>query len=69
MIEKLFNHPYLLHQTADREGDMPDTPVAACIDNGGTICLSQEGQGIVLNRASVPELYKLLKMLAAKEVE
>jgi len=48
VIEKLFNHPYLLHQTADSDVDMADATIGACIDNRGTICLSQEGESPAL---------------------
>jgi hypothetical protein len=69
MIEKLFNHPHLLHQTPDSETDVANKAIAGQIDNGGTIVLSQEGRHICVNRASVPELYKLLKKLATLEVK
>jgi hypothetical protein len=66
MIVKLFNHPHILHQTADGgDYEIANSDIAGHIDNGGTICLEQEGRTIVINRASVPELCKLLKILAA----
>jgi hypothetical protein len=46
MIEKLFNHPHLLHQTPDSETDVANEAIAGQIDNGGTIVLSQEGRHI-----------------------
>jgi hypothetical protein len=69
MIVKLFNHPHILHQTPDSDTDMANSDIAGHIDNGGTIFLEQEGRSICINRASVPELCKLFKMLAAKEVK
>lgn len=66
MITKLFNHPRVLWQTADEADEVPNYPVTACVDNGGTIVLGQEDQSIVLNRASVPELCKLLKQLMSE---
>jgi hypothetical protein len=50
MIEKLFNHPHLLHQTPDSETDVANEAIAGQIDNGGTIVLSQEGRHIWVNR-------------------
>jgi hypothetical protein len=41
--------------------------IADHIDNGGTIVLSQEGCHICVNRASAPELCKLLKTLSTLE--
>lgn len=68
MIEQLANNPRILHQTADDRGmGMPELPIAACTDSTGLICLSQEGRSIVINRASVPELCKLLRELAKGE--
>jgi hypothetical protein len=64
MIEKLFNNPHLLHQTADSDSDLPEAPIAGCIDANGTMVLSQEGRHICINNKSVPELCKLLKQLA-----
>ena len=69
IILKLFNRPHLLHQTADSEADMPNAPIAGYIDNGGKICLEQEGHSICINRASEPELCKLLKKPATLEVK
>lgn len=67
MIEKLNNNPHLLHQTADDSDGMEERPIAACTDASGLICLSQEGRTIVLNRATVPELCRLLKRLASND--
>jgi hypothetical protein len=65
MIEKLFNHPHILHQTAIPDScDIPNSPIAGHIDNGGSIVLSQEGRDIVVDRLSVPELCQMLEMLA-----
>jgi hypothetical protein len=63
MIEKLFQHQHILHQTADSDMDVPDAPIAGGIDNANMIILSQEGRYLCVNRASVPELCKLLKLL------
>jgi hypothetical protein len=67
MIEKLFNHPYVLYQTTDVE--LPNPAIAGYIDNGDAIVLSQEGRYIVIDYGSVPELRKLLKKLAATKVK
>lgn len=60
MIEKLFNHPHLLHQTGEGVLEMP---IAAYIDGGGSIILSQEGREIVVNPRAVPELVKLIRTM------
>jgi hypothetical protein len=66
MIEKLFNNPHLLHQTADDDSSLPELPISGSVDSADIIVLSQEGRSIVINKASVPELCKLLKKLAAE---
>ena len=63
MIEKLFQHQHILHQTAGSDMDVPDAPIAGGIDNANMIILSQEGRYLCINRAGVPELCKLLKLL------
>jgi hypothetical protein len=62
MIEKLFNHPHVLHQKTDGD-DLPEYPIAASIDSGGLICISQEGRNICINPESVGELNQLLVRL------
>ena len=69
MIEKLFHRPHLLHQTCGKNEGVPNFPIAGSLDGGGTIVLSQEGRHICVNRASIPELCKLLKTLATLEVK
>lgn len=63
MIEKLLNKPHILHQPVD-DDQIPEQPIAACVDADGLICLSQEGRDIVVRRKAVPELIKLLRQLA-----
>lgn len=65
MIVKQFRQSHILYQSA-ADDDMPNEAVGVCLDNGDTICLNQRDQCIVLNRETVPELCKLLKLLAAK---
>lgn len=69
MIVKLFNHGHVLYQTPDHDGDIANEAIAAQLDNNATICLEQLDQSIVINRASVPDLCKLLKKLADLEVK
>ena len=69
MIVKLFNHAHILHQMPDSDMHVANEAIAGHIDNGGTICLEPEGHSICINRASVPELCKLLKKLATLEVK
>lgn len=61
MIQKLFNHPHLLHQTSAES--VPEPPIAAHIDSCGLILLSQEGRDHVINPESVPEMCKLLRTM------
>lgn len=69
MIEKLMQNPHLLHQTPDDpESELPELPIAACTDATGLICISQEGRYIIINRASVNELCKLLRKLQRAEI-
>lgn len=63
MIRKLFNQPHVLYQSNSVD-EFPNTAVCVHVDNGGTICIEQEDNCIVLNPESVPELCKLLKKLA-----
>lgn len=64
-ITTLFNNPRVLFQTADDESmEIPEPAIAASTDATGLIVLEQEGRGILVNRASVPELVKLLRELA-----
>jgi hypothetical protein len=63
MIEQLFEHARILHQTPDDDLSIQEMPFAACLDSTGIVCISQEGRHIVLNRASVAELCKMLREL------
>lgn len=63
MIEILLRHPRILHQTADHDGDMPNSSIAICADITPVIVMSQEGREIILNLESVDELAKALKDL------
>jgi hypothetical protein len=65
MIAKLFNQPHVLWQTPDDGQDVPNDALAAYVDNGGSICVRQGDAEIVIGKATVPELCKLLKQLAA----
>jgi hypothetical protein len=70
MIEILLHNPRILHQKPDDEDGLPEFPIAACTDASGLIVLSQEGRSsIVINRASVPELCQMIRMLAALHQE
>lgn len=69
MIEPLLRNAHLLHQTPDDENELPEPPIAVCTDASGLIVLSQEARYIVLNRATVNELRKLLRDQAKREIE
>jgi len=63
MIERLFRHPYVLHQKAERD-DIASPPIAGHIDAGELIIISQEGRDICIDHRSVTELCKMLRLLA-----
>lgn len=65
MIRKMFSQPHVLYQTADYDNELSNSALAVSIDSGGTLVITQEDRDIVLNMATVPELCKLLKQLAA----
>ena len=64
MITKLFNQPHMLTQEFDDDLGIMEAAIAASVDNAGQIVLEQEGRHICINRKSVPDLIKLLRMLA-----
>lgn len=68
MITRLFNEACVLFQTSDAEFSAPETAIGASVDSSGIIVLEQEGRHIVINRASVNELCRLLRTLRDAEV-
>lgn len=68
MIKKIFNSPHVLWQTPDTEVDLPNEAIAGCVDSGGTIVLTQGDNELVVNKATVPDLCKLLKQLAKVKI-
>jgi hypothetical protein len=66
-VTKLFNRPTVLYQTVDDDMSVPEAAISGCLDASGLVCLSQEGRDIIVNRASVPELCKMLRTLAAED--
>lgn len=64
MITQLFNNPHVLYQTADSDFEVSESAIGASVDGGGIIVLEQDGSHIVVNKASVPELCRLLRKLA-----
>lgn len=70
MITKLFNNPRVLFQKADdAETGIPEPAIAASTDGTGLIVLEQDGRSLLVNRASVPELCRMLRDLAKSEVK
>lgn len=65
MIVRQFNNPHTLFQKPDEEFGIAEPAIAGSTDSTGLIILSQEGREILVNRASVPELRKLLTKLDA----
>lgn len=64
MITRLFNHAHVLFQTEDDASMVPEAAIGASIDANNIIVLEQEGRHLVINRATVPELRRLLRYLA-----
>jgi hypothetical protein len=63
MITRLFNHAHVLFQPFDDEHGVAEQAIAASVDSAGSIVLDQEGRHIVIDKASVNELCRLLKKL------
>jgi len=67
MIVTQFKHPHVMYQTPDDdEMHISEPAIAACVDASGLIILQQGNDTLLVNRASVPELCKLLRTLARK---
>lgn len=66
MITKLSsNQPHVLWQSVSEEDcAVPESALAISVDASGIISIQQEADSIILNKASIPELCKLLKKLA-----
>ena len=64
MITRLFNQAHVLFQTEDDASMVPEAAIGASIDANNIIVLEQEGRHLVINRATVPELRRLLRDLA-----
>ena len=64
MVTKLFGQPHILYQKVEDDMSLPEPAVAASVDAGGIIVLSQEGREILVNRSSAKELAKLINKLA-----
>ena len=64
MITRLFNHAHILFQTGDDAFMIPEPAIGASLDSNNIIVLEQEGRHLVINRATVPELRRLLRDLA-----
>ena len=59
---KLFNHPYILYDRYE-EGEWANPAIGICIDNGGTVVLSQEGREIVFSLETIEDLRSALATL------
>lgn len=66
MITKLFKNPHMLTQEFEEDAGM-EAAIAVSVDASGLIILEQECRHICIQRSSVPELCKLLRMLAKGE--
>lgn len=63
MITRLFDNAHVLFQPFDDEHGVAEQAIAASVDSAGSIVLDQEGRHIVIDKASVNELCRLLKKL------
>lgn len=64
MITRLFNNAHILFQRENDDSMVPEAAIGASVDANKIIVLEQEGRHLVINRASVPELCRLLRELA-----
>ncbi len=70
IVDRIYNHAHMLYQTADDDRDFPNPSLLIHMDNGDTVCIEQEDRELCLNKATIPELIKVLnkmKALTAKE--
>ncbi len=63
MIIEPFNEVNVLYQTADSKCDMANPAIVISMDAGDTVVVNQEGSEICLNKASIPELVKILNKM------
>ncbi len=63
MIIEPFNKVHVLYQTEDSECDLPNPAIAISMDAGDTVIVEQEGSSICVNKASIPELVKILNKM------
>lgn len=62
MIVKGWDHPHVIYQTPG-EDEMANEALLAHIDSGASIVISQAENSLVIDRGTVPELIKVLKIL------
>lgn len=63
MIIRQNNSPRVVFQTPDDADSIAEPAIAASRDANGLIILNQEGRDLIINRASVPELVRVLREL------
>lgn len=61
MIAKVFTaDAQVIWQSPDRE-ELPNSAILVQVDCGGSLCIEQEENTIVIDRATLPELISILK--------
>lgn len=65
MIVKLLQNPRVVYQKADDESNLPEPAIAIGTDATPIVVMSQEGREITVNLATLPELWKCLRQVAA----
>jgi hypothetical protein len=65
LIARTFNDAEVLYPPAGDDG-ICEAAIIGHLDNGGTICLTQEADTIVINPEAVDELFQMLRRLKEK---
>lgn len=63
MIVRQYRNPLVVFQKPDTDDSLAEPAIAVSTDAGGLIILNQEGRDILINRASLPDLIKALKLM------
>jgi hypothetical protein len=65
----MFNAPRIVWQTCDDECCVPETAIGVHYDATPLILLEQNGQSVLINIETVPELIRVLKEVRAAAVK
>ncbi|HRQ59157.1 MAG TPA: hypothetical protein PLN31_17215 [Azoarcus taiwanensis] len=64
MIIRQFSNPRVIFQTPDDEDMVAEQAIAVSCDASGLIVINQEGRELLINRASVPDLVRVLREMS-----